>query len=134
MLKAMLLAAGILVLGSPAHAIDDTPGNRAAEAQRYVQVMDVKSFWTEMASGMVASVRADQRQAVFNRLVQIDLNRIRAVLADGYAKVYTADELAAMTQFFGSPIGKSVLAKTPQWYATISPGIQQEVQRAMAGQ
>ena len=131
MLKAILLSL-LIVAGAPAaFAIEDTPTNRRAEAQRYVQTVDIKSFWEQWAVAIVGSVPQDRRQEALERLMKVDLGRIRSLMVEACVKVYTADELSGMAKFYASPIGRAVLAKTPEYDKALLPGIQQEVKRAL---
>lgn len=49
---------------------------------------------------------------------------IRRVAVEGVQKVYTQEEVDAMIAFYGSPTGRSIMAKMPQYMeATMSPMI-----------
>jgi hypothetical protein len=133
MLKAILLGVLIVAAAPAAFAIEDTPANRRTEAQRYVQTVDIKSFWEQWAVGIVGNVPQDRRQEALERLLKVDLGRIRSLMVEACVKVYTADELSGMAKFYSSPVGRAVLAKTPEYDKALLPGIQQEVQRALGG-
>ena len=131
MLKTLMLAALLLAAATPAFAIDDTPANRRAEAERYVQSIDVKTFWNTWAVILAGSRPPDQQQAALDKLRKVDPSRIRAIMVDTCVKVYTADELSGMAKFYTSAVGKAVLAKSPEFDKTLTLGIQAEAQRVL---
>jgi len=47
-------------------------------------------------------------------------------------KNFTADELKALADFYGSPVGKSAMAKFGNYMADVMPGMMAEVQKAQA--
>lgn len=131
MLRTIVLTALLLVAATSAFAIDDTPANRRAEAERYVQSIDVQAFWSTWAVILAGSRPPDQQQAALDKLRKVDLNRIRAIMVETCVKVYTADELSGMAKFYTSAVGKAVLQKSPEFDKTLTSGIQAEAQRVL---
>jgi len=131
MLKAILLTALLVAAAPSAFAIEDTPANRRTEAERYVQSVDVQTFWGTWAVILAGSRPPDQQQAALDKLRKVDPNRIRAIMVETCIKIYTADELSGMAKFYNSPVGKSVLAKSPEFDKTLTMGIQAEAQRVL---
>src|SRR6516164_384839 len=63
--KFLIMAAPIVVLtGAPALALDDTPANRAAQADNYLRAVPPQSLMKDIAAKMAATIPQDQR-AVF---------------------------------------------------------------------
>jgi hypothetical protein len=56
-----------------------------------------------------------------------DTNRLHNLLINSTIEVFTTDELSALADFYGSPIGKSILQKFPKFMGTVMPTIQQEL-------
>jgi hypothetical protein len=54
----------------------------------------------------------------------------RAAMAS-MVKVFTAEELNALADFFGSPVGKAAMGKFGVYMADVMPVIQQEMFRAL---
>jgi len=131
MLKAVVFAALLVAWAPSAFAIDDTPANRRAEAERYVQSVDVQTFWNTWAVILAGSRPPDQQQAALDKLRNVDPSRIRAIMVDTCIKIYTADELSGMAKFYNSPVGKAVLKKSPDFDRTLTAGIQAEAQRVL---
>jgi len=131
MLKAVVFTALLVAWAPSAFAIDDTPANRRAEAERYVQSVDVQTFWNTWAVILAGSRPPDQQQAALDKLRNVDPSRIRAIMVDTCIKIYTADELSGMAKFYNSPVGKAVLKKSPDFDRTLTAGIQAEAQRVL---
>ena len=59
-------------------------------------------------------------------VIQVDQDYMPKILdatAQAYAEVFTTEELTAMDNFYESPVGQSMLAKTPQVMAKIMPKV-----------
>jgi hypothetical protein len=54
------------------------------------------------------------------------MKKLRTIMHDGMAKHFTADELRALADFYGSPVGKSATQKFGTYMADVMPAIQTE--------
>jgi hypothetical protein len=45
-------------------------------------------------------------------------------------KYFTPDELEALADFYGSPVGKSAMQKFPSYMAAMMPTLEREIRRA----
>jgi len=131
MVRTILLTALLLAVAPSAFAIEDTPANRRTEAERYVQSVDVQSFWNTWSVILAGSRPQDQQQAALDKLRKVDPNRIRALMIEACIKVYTADELSGMAKFYNSAVGKAVLKKSPEFDKILTLSIQAEAQRVL---
>lgn len=59
----IVILALYLSAGLPALALDDTPANRAAQADAYLQVVTPQSLLHDMTEKIAATLPADQRDA-----------------------------------------------------------------------
>lgn len=115
------LTVGLLFTCAPAMA---APSERAiALSQRYVKAahmeemmeaslsaMDPRAmFKGEMAKSEDMNLMFEASQAATRRI----LPQISARMAPLIAEIYSEDELQAMVDFYESPVGQSILAKTP---------------------
>jgi hypothetical protein len=129
---ARLLCLGLFVACPfPAFAMDDTPQNRAQEAARYLQAVPPE----DAAAGMVTNIAQslpEQQQKAFAAAMQKNLNAaaLKAAAQAGLVKVFSADELKALADFYGSPLGKSAMAKMGAYMAETAPAIEKEVDAA----
>ena len=93
----------------------DTPENRRVQAQRYLEASPPKQLFADMTKNMSASVPAAQRDkvmAMFSTAVEhLDMTAVTKDMEDTLVKRFTAEELKAMADFYGSPIGKSIMSK-----------------------
>ena len=115
----------------PAFAMEDTPQNREQEANRYVQANPPEAVAADIAKRMAASLPQEQ-QAAFLAAMQKDVNQaaIKAAAQAGLEKVFTADELHALADFYSQPVTKSAMAKMGTYMSDVMPAIINEVRTA----
>ena len=106
-----------------------------AQIDRLLQVMDAQKVIDQMVPAMMQATRTQMEQLLDrNQARQADRDRMQRILAAQeasvrdmlswdklkplYVRVYsdtmTADEVLAMTRFYESPEGRSVMQKMPQ--------------------
>ena len=109
----------------------DTPETRRKEAERYLQVSPPKALFEDMADKMAANIPADQRDQ-FKKLMttQVDIAALSKAMVDAMVKNFTTDELKALADFYGSPVGKSAMQKFGAYMADIMPVVQAEIMKA----
>ena len=84
----------------------------------------------ETLRAYVARLPADKRDEVFALAkAHLDTEALAAISLAGMVKNFNTDELNAMAEFYGSPEGKSILAKYPTYIAEVMPQILAEVKR-----
>jgi len=111
----------------------DTPETRRREAERYLQVSPPKALFEDMADKMAANLPPDQREQ-FKRVMttQLDIAALTKAMMDAMIKNFTTDELKALADFYGSPVGKSAMKKFGTYMADIMPVMQAEIIKASA--
>lgn len=111
----------------------DTPETRRREAERYLQANPPKALFEDMADKMAANLPPDQRQQ-FKRMMTADLDiaAVSKAMTDAMVKNFTAEELKALADFYGSPIGKSAMQKFGTYMADLMPVLQAEMIKAQA--
>src|SRR3954471_25049364 len=121
-----LFASGIFVFSA-----NDTPETRRKEAERYLQVSPPKALFEDMADKMAANMPADQREQ-FKKMMttQVDIAALSKAMIDAMVKNFTTDELKALADFYGSPVGKSAMQKFGAYMADIMPVVQAEIMKA----
>lgn len=120
-----------LALALPAFAIDDTPENRAKEADRYFEAAAPKEMLDEMTTQMAVAV-PDAEKAKFKELLTKHFNYESFVksMKDAMVRHFTATELAALADFYSSEVGKSAMKKMGAYTAEIMPLVQTEILKA----
>jgi hypothetical protein len=118
---------------SPVFSATDTPETRRREAERYLQVSPPKALFEDMADKMAANLPADQR-AQFKKVMttEVDISALSKAMIDAMVKNFTTDELKALADFYGSPVGKSAMQKFGAYMADIMPVVQAEIMKAAA--
>lgn len=141
-MKTRLMCAAVLCVA--AGLAQAAPASKASveklfDVQNFDKMMDDTA--KTMPAAIAASVRqsmpdvpADKRQkvqSIINRYMSDYMREvndkstraeIRRVAVEGVQKVYTQEEVDAMIAFYGSPVGRSITAKMPQYLeATMNP-------------
>ena len=133
-LLALLLTVAA-VHGVRAQTLADTPENRRAQAQRYLESTPPRQLFADMAKNMSASVPAAQREqvgAMFKTAVEkMDMDAVTKGMEDALVKRFTADELKGLADFYGSPVGKSILSKMGDYMADLTPLMQAQMMKAL---
>ena len=131
--KVLVLLALTVCAWSPVFGAPDTPETRRKEAERYLQVSPPKALFEDMADKMAANLPADQRDQ-FKKLMttQVDIAALSKAMTDAMVKNFTTEELKALADFYGSPVGKSAMQKFGAYMADIMPVVQAEIMKAAA--
>ena len=131
MQKQIFALIAVVLCSSPViiRAAADTPETRRKEAERYLQVSPPKALFEDMA----ANLPADQREQ-FKKIMttQVDIAALSKAMIDAMVKNFTTDELKALADFYGSPVGKSAMQKFGAYMADIMPVVQAEIMKAAA--
>ena len=129
-LRALLLL--LLLLPAAQASASDSEEERAAAAKRYIEVAQISKMVDDTVTELAKAFPAGQR----DRFLAFMRDAIRPEVLERAAmesmvKIYTAQELNALADFFGSPVGKSAMSKFGLYMADVMPVIQQEMFRAM---
>src|SRR5215468_3889195 len=131
--KVLILLVLTVCAWSPVFSAPDTPETRRKEAERYLQVGPPKALFEDMADKMAANLPADQREQ-FKKLMttEVDIAALSKAMTDAMVKNFTTEELKALADFYGSPVGKSAMQKFGAYMADIMPVVQAEIMKAAA--
>jgi hypothetical protein len=132
--QTLVLVVVTLVISSAfVFSATDTPETRRHEADRYLQATPPKALFEDMADKMAANLPPDQREQ-FKRMMttQLDVAALTKAMTDAMVKHFTTDELKALADFYGSPVGKSAMQKFGAYMADIMPTMQAEILKAQA--
>jgi hypothetical protein len=131
--KVLVLLVVTVCAWSPVFGAPDTPETRRKEAERYLQVSPPKALFEDMADKMAETLPADQREQ-FKKVMttQIDIPALSKAMTDAMVKDFTTEELKALADFYGSPVGKSAMKKFGTYMADIMPVVQAEIMKAAA--
>lgn len=123
----------VTCFATAAFGIEDTPANREAAAKRYLAAVPVKSLFNDLGEQMARTAPPDQREMILKVFTQyIDADAMTKCMLEVMVRHFTADELQAMAQFYGSDVGKSVMKKFGAYMADAMPFIQAEMMKVDA--
>ena len=124
----------MLLLLLPAfHALaSDTEQERVTAAKRYLEVAQISRITDDTVTELAKALPAEQRGKFLQFMREAVRPEVleRAALAS-MVKVFTAQEINALADFYGSPVGKSAMSKFGLYMADVMPVVQQEMLRAM---
>ena len=127
----VLVAAVLMSLALSAGA--DSEQERVAAARRYIAVAQMAKITDDTVNELAKGFPGEQRE----KFVAFMHDAVRPEVLEQAAmasmiKVFTAEELNALADFFGSPLGRSAMDKFGLYMADIMPVIQQEMLRALS--
>ena len=122
-----------LTFAVPALALEDTPENRAVQADNYLRVVPAQSLMNDMAEKIAVTLPENQRPIFITLMTKnLDMNAVANLMRAAMIKNFTADELKAIADFYGSPIGKSAMTKYGNYMADAMGPMKVELAKAMA--
>ena len=143
--KSILIAAGItaVLVATPAQA--ETQAERLAVAKAYLAVsmkaMNLEKVALISARPILNQVRQKQPKlfaekgtklrGMIKTILMESMQTAMAGLDQKLAATFTLKELNAMKDFFTSEIGRSVMAKMPQYMAAIQPAMQAAIRQSL---
>jgi hypothetical protein len=130
-----LLFAIAWTLSVPARtlALVDSPETRAAQADRYLEAMPPKDMFTDLAKQMSQNMPPDQaRQFQEMMLEELDLAALQKAMKAAMIRNFTAAELSALADFYGSDVGKSAMAKFGPYMLDLMPAMQAQILKVQA--
>lgn len=120
-----------LTMTSAALALEDTPQNREQQVDRYLQATPPQAVFNDMMEKISQTLPPEQRTIFVSLMTkQIDFNALTAAMRGAMTKIFTADELAALADFYGSPVGKSAMGKMGDYMAELMPVMTAEMAKA----
>ena len=134
-MKKLLPMMFLLIIGSSyvqGADIADSPDNRQAAAARYLAVAPMERMMDDAIEKMADRLPSGQRETfveIMTHYVRTDV--IKRAAASSMVRHFTAGELNALADFYGSPEGRSAMTKFGAYMADVMPVIQQEMARAL---
>ena len=105
--------------------IEDSKENRLTEANRYLSVMPPQDMLIDLVKKMSAQIPKEKQKSFNDFMIKnMDLDRFSLIIRDSMVNHFTAEELAALADFYGSAIGKSAMSKFGDYMAEAMPQLQ----------
>jgi uncharacterized protein len=116
-----------LLLGLPT-SVRAQPTEHEAAAQRYISAMSIRRLLTPLVADYVSTVPAQGRLQVANEIFRsLEVDQVKKAVTAALIQTYTVQELDAMTAFFGSPLGKSILDKSIDLESYLNLALREEI-------
>lgn len=133
-----VVAVGLaLMLALPASAAlaqgaGDAHADRVAAAQRLLKAQSMESLMMDIAAGMGAAMPEEQRAAFIDMIRnEFDITAVESAVMNSMVRIFTAAEINALADFYGSPEGQSIQKKMGPYMAEVAPLMQQAALEAM---
>ena len=121
----------LFVLGDGKGKLVDSKANRFREAARYLKALPPAEFVGDMIFNMAQNLPLSQRKEFIGKMTQnFDFDAVGKVTMESLVRHLTAEELAALADFYGSPVGKSAMKKITVCMGEMSPHVELELQKA----
>jgi hypothetical protein len=105
-------------------SLADTKANREREANRYLEIVPPIEMFDDMTERMALQLpEAERKKFVESMRKHMDLEKFDRTIRDSIVKHFTAHELKALANFYGSRIGKSAMQKFGAYMADVMPQI-----------
>ena len=132
-MEKLVLLVGFLFIATCATAMEDSAGNRAAQAERYLQATPPKAMFEDMAEKVAYNLPPEDRDEFKAILTKhLDIDALTHSIKKALINNFTADELCSLADFYGSEVGKSAMSKFGAYMAEVMPDIQAEMMKAQA--
>ncbi len=111
--------------------VEDTPENRRQAAQEYLRIVPPGELMQDATDKMAESMSEPLRTNFVAAMAQVDLVRLNQAMLDGMVKRFTVPEINALSDFYGSTEGRSVMKKFGAYMSDVMPVMQAEIAEAM---
>ena len=120
-----------LSLTAPAFGLENTPGNRVLQADRYLAANPPEEIFAEIAEQIRITLPAEEQKPFIEMLTKhLNIDVLAEAMKNAMIKHFTADEICALADFYSMPGAKSAMRKMGIYMAEIIPVVQEEMLRA----
>jgi hypothetical protein len=113
----------------------DSSADRQTAAARYIGVVPMSKMLEDSFAELAKQLPPEKRAGFIAKMKQIvRVDALERIALDSMIKTFTADELNALADFYGSKPGRSAMQKFGVYMGQVMPAIQAEIQRAVQQQ
>lgn len=131
-MKPIALALLLTLWTLPGFALEDTPAQREREAERYLLATPPQELMANITNQMAKTMPPEQRKSFQSLLALVDIQAVTQLMKQAMVKNFSADELKALADFYGSSVGKSAMKNYGTYMVDVMPGLQEELVKAFA--
>ncbi len=126
------MVAVMLAVCANAFALEDTPKNRAKQAERYLRASPPKKVLMAQLEARSRSLPEKRRDALRKAWAEhIDWGAIRGIARESLIKHFTADELKAFVETEGVVVPPGEKHRQDAYDADVIPRIEQELLKGL---
>lgn len=130
-IKSIFFGTIICITALPVAAQDDAAARQVA-LDRYLEVVPISGMLNDAFTELSKQLPPEQRAEFIARMQSIiHADRLELIVRESMLRIFTADELNALADFYGSEHGSSAMRKFGAYLADVTPAVQAEIQRAI---
>jgi uncharacterized protein len=114
------------------NAQDTCPKEKTDAINEYMMVNSIDDLMDQMLAEIIKKIPKENHD-VFTKIWESAFDKIemKRAMSSAMCKNFSIGEIKALTQFYGSPEGKSVMKKMPQYMTELMPYTTAVTQRAI---
>lgn len=110
---------------------NDTKAERRQAAREYLEVQPVEKMMRDIVEKTTARMPGKRKEMTRALMDEVRYDTLRTATIDAMTATYTVEEIEALTQFYSTPEGRSVMEKMSTYMAKVQPVIKKEMRRSM---
>jgi len=131
-MKRLLIVVAVLCLAINVASAQDTSDERAAAANRYLKVIRMSEMLDDSISEMSKQMPEEKRPAFIRQLkTGVNIDMLESITREVMIKHFTADELNALADFYGSNNGARIMKKFGPFMADVMSIMQTELMHGL---
>jgi len=113
---------------SPCLEAKDEKNDRMMAAKRYAETSQIFSLWEKSIISIANKMPEAKRSDFISNMKKIvSIENIEKKAIDSMARYFTTEELNALADFYGSPVGKSIMKKFDAYIADVQVILREEM-------
>ncbi len=130
-ITALLLLVTTAGVASAQGTNNDADANRRQAAKEYLEVQPVEKMMRNVVEKTSARMPGGSKERARAVMDELRYDTLRTAMIDAMANTFTVEEIEALTQFYSTPEGRSVMEKMSTYMAKVQPVMMKEVRRSM---
>lgn len=131
LINKIVIALALVLSIQGAALAEQVDKEKDAAIQQYLKVAPVDTMLSDALGDFLKQAPPDTQQAIEETFKIIDKKKISDAMVESLRKHLTTSEIKALTKFYGSADGKSIMRKMSIVQAEIIPVLQAEMTAAM---